>query len=317
MSIQIVPSRRQRGVALVLVLWLVTLLTVVASAFALSVRRESVLLRTARDRAEALALLDGALQYAWLRVSAPKPPSRWLSNGAVYEVIYGGGRVRLELRDEAGKVNMNQAQEALLIAVFSGAGLPSAEAARITDAVLDWRDADELRRVSGAEAEDYRLAGRDFGPRNRPFESVEELRAVLGVTPDLYQRVTPWLTVYSRQVGIDPRSAPSGLLSVLPGIDMGMLDALSRGDSDAAGRLPKSSGIPFVTGNNAAVGVRAQARLDNGSAAAVHAVLGQAGGQEGPAYLYWREKMDFMDNEMMLFERPVLETIRLDGGGTV
>jgi general secretion pathway protein K len=301
----------QRGVALILVLWLVTLLSVVASAFALSVRRESVLLRTARDHSEARALLDGALQYAWLRLRVPKSQGQWLSNGSVYEVVYGAGRVRLELRDEAGKVNLNLVKEPMLMAFFSAAGLSGTEAAKLTDAVADWRDADELRRLNGAEAEDYRLAGREFGPRNRLFEAVEELRAVLGMNPELYQRVAPWLTVYSGQAGIDPRAAPPGLLLALPGVDAGMLDALARGDKDAAGLLPKSSGVVFVSGNNAAVGMRAEARLENAGTTAVQAVLGRSGGR--PDYLYWREKMSSTDHETTLFERQALETVWLDG----
>ncbi|HLF97802.1 MAG TPA: type II secretion system protein GspK [Methylococcaceae bacterium] len=302
----------QRGVALILVLWLVTLLSVVASAFALSVRRESVLLRTARDRSEAQALVDGALQYAWLRLRASESVGRWLSNAAVYEVVYGAGRVRLELRDEAGKVNLNLVKEPMLNAFFTAAGLSSSEAAKLTDAVADWRDSDELRRLNGAEAEDYRLAGREFGPRNRPFEAVEELRAVLGMSPELYQRVAPWLTVYSGQAGIDPRSAPPELLLALPGVDAGMLDALAEGKQDAGGLLANASGITFAKGNNAAVAMRAEARLENGSATAVQAVLGRAGVGR-PAYLFWREKMSSTEHETSLFERQALETVRLDG----
>lgn len=304
--------RGQGGVALILVLWLVTLLSVVASAFALSVRRESVLLRTARDHSEARALLDGALQYAWLRLHVPKSHGQWLSNGAVYELVYGSGRVRLELRDEAGKVNLNLAKEPTLISLFMATGMSNSEAEKLTDAVFDWRDADELHRLNGAEAEDYRLAGREFGPRNHPFEAVEELRAVLGMSPDLYQRIAPWLTVYSGQAGIDPRAAPAELLLALPGVDAGMLDALAGGDKEAAGLLLKSSGMVFTTGNNAAVGMRAEARLENGSTTAVQAVLGRSGGGR-PVHLYWREKMNSTDHETSLFERQALETVWLDG----
>lgn len=302
----------QRGVALVLVLWLTALLSVVASAFALSVRRESVLLRTARDHSEARALLDGALQYAWLRLHLPESSGQWRSNGAIYEVVYGAGRVRLELRDEAGKVDLNRVKEPLLISLFMAAGVSSGEAEKLTGAAADWRDADELRRLNGAEAEDYRLAGQAFGPRNRPFEAVEELRAVLGMSSDLYQRVAPWLTVHSGQAGIDPRAAPPGLLRALPGVDAGMLDALAGGGKEAAGLLPKSSGMVFITGNNAAIGMRAEARLENGGATAVQAVLGRADGGR-PGYLYWREKMHSTDHETSLFERQARETVWLDG----
>lgn len=305
-------GRTQRGVALILVLWLATLLTVVAGALALSARRESVLLRTARDHSEARALLEGALQYAWLRLHVPKSRGQWLSNGEVYEVVYGMGRVRLELRDEAGRVNLNMAKDSVLTTVFMTAGLSDDEAAKLTDAVADWRDSDELRRLNGAEAEDYRQAGREFGPRNRPFEAVEELRAVLGMNAELYQRLAPWLTVYSGQAGVNPRAAPAELLQALPGADKRATRPEDSGDKSAGGLSPESSDVVFITGNQATVGVRAEALLANGGTAGVRAVLGRSASGR-PAYLYWREQMNSTGNETPLFAGETLETVWLDG----
>ena len=64
-------------------------------------------------------------------------------------------------------------------------------AQRTLEAILDWRDADDLKRPNGAEAPDYQAAGSKYVPTNSPFESVGELQRVLGVTPALMARIAP------------------------------------------------------------------------------------------------------------------------------
>lgn len=295
---------RERGVALVLVLWLVTLLTVMASAFALSSRRESQLSRTFRDRSVALALIEGALHYAMLRMAVGDVRTRWRADGSVYEVMYGGGRVRLELRDEAGKVDLNAASEATLQAVFGLAGMSPDAAGRIASVILDWRDGDELRRLNGAESEDYRLAGKDFGPTNRPFQAVEELQAVLGMPPDLYQRVEPWLTIYSHQSGADLASMPAGLLMALASTDAGLRDWLA--DRDPKKKKPaQSRGLKFVKGSGAVVNVRAEALLENGAQTSLQVVTGR-GGARGPRYMRWQEGNEGANNLFAMQPREIV-----------
>ena len=74
--------------------------------------------------------------------------------------------------------------EALLKGVFmSIGGLDDAAASAIVDAIVDWRDGDDLRRPSGAESGDYRAANSNYTPANANFETVGEMSRVLGVTP--------------------------------------------------------------------------------------------------------------------------------------
>ena len=62
---------------------------------------------------------------------------------------------------------------------------------------------DKLTRLrpNGAEEAAYRAAGLPWGPKNAPFETVEELQQVLGMTADIYKRVAPSLTTYSGEAG--------------------------------------------------------------------------------------------------------------------
>ncbi len=56
----------------------------------------------------------------------------------------------------------------------------------IVNAILDWIDSDEERRVGGAESADYQGLAVPYAARNAPMESVEELLQIQGITPVLF-----------------------------------------------------------------------------------------------------------------------------------
>ncbi|MEE2969905.1 MAG: hypothetical protein VX741_07205 [Pseudomonadota bacterium] len=121
------------------------------------------------------------------------------------------------------------------------------------DAIAYFRDKDDLERLNGAEDSAYSAAGREYGPKNARFETVDELRRVLGVTPDIYRRLAPLVTVHSGRRGINPVTAPHALLLALPGGDPGQIDDLVAGRMPGAGgtgpsilqAIPKIAGISF------------------------------------------------------------------------
>jgi len=141
------------------------------------------------------------------------------------------------------------------------------EAAALVDVIGDWRDPDDLKRLNGAEAEDYRHASYPYGPRNAPFESIDELGQVIGMSEDLLERLRPALTVFSRRPVPNAGIAPRAVLLVLPGIGAGKIDdALAArgkpaGDAGNAGSalLGTSSSIADLTGR--VFTIRARARI--------------------------------------------------------
>ncbi len=217
--------RRQDGVALVLVLWAITLLAVIAGNFAFSMRSEAQIARNLVSTAQAHALADAGIQRAWLELmKPPTDPLRWQANGLVHEFIFQGGAIRVALEDESGKIDLNTAAEPLLKGLFVSAGLSEDASVSLLDAVLDWRDTDKLKRLHGAEDEDYRTAGKSYAPSDAPFETVDELQRVLGMTPELYRKLAPALTVHSRQPGINTAVASREVLLAIPGINPAMVD---------------------------------------------------------------------------------------------
>ncbi|MEO7107060.1 MAG: hypothetical protein ABIZ09_11840 [Rhodoferax sp.] len=217
--------KRQRGVALILVLWVITLLSVIAGNFAFSMRGEAQIARNLLSTAQAQAQADAGVQRAWYELIKPVTQvQRWMGNGLAHELTFDGGVVRVSIQDESGKIDINTASEALLLGLFRSVGLSDDAAVALADCVQDWRDSDNLRRLHGAEEDEYVAAGKSYVPTNAPFETIDELQRVLGMTPELFHKLEPSLTVYSKQAGVNVAIAPRGALLAIPGVTPELVD---------------------------------------------------------------------------------------------
>jgi general secretion pathway protein K len=272
-------KRHQSGVALVLVLWVVTLLAVIAGNFAFSMRGEAQIARNLLSTAQAQAQADAGVQRAWFELM--KPPTdlqRWQGNGFAHELVLDDAELRVTILDESGKIDLNFASDALLKGLFVSVGLSEEASVALLDAVLDWRDADKFKRLHGAEEEDYLGAGRDYVPSNAPFETVDELQRVLGMTPELYRKLAAALTVYSRQPGINAAVAGREVLLAIPGVNPAMVDQyLEQRQMLVAAdqKVPPFAGAgPFASAatSSAAYSVRSEAKRADGTTYVRHAV---------------------------------------------
>ena len=208
----------QRGLALVTVLWVLMLLSLIAASFTRTVRTEINLTRNLIESAKAVALADAGVYRAVLGLFAPVNQGGWRVDDTVYAWAYGGGEIRVSVQDEGGKIDLNKGQDALLRILFNSLGLEDQESAALVDAIVDFRDPDDLRRLNGAEDGDYALAGLAHDAKDAPFEAVEELHQVLGMTPALYDRVAPSLTVYSGLRSPHLATAPPAVLDFLSAV---------------------------------------------------------------------------------------------------
>jgi general secretion pathway protein K len=202
-------------------------------------------------------------------LSRPHLPEAWAPDGRPHTWSDGGARITITAVDETSKIDLNSANDALLKGLMTQVGgLDSDAAAHVVDAILDWRDTDDLRRPNGAEAADYRAAGLKYGPSNAPFESVGEFGRVLGVTPELYQRVARSLTVFSRQPGVNPTTAAREVLLALPNATPELVDQYLGARMDALeANLPVPLFPPaqgFGVGAVAVWRIHAEATLPDG-----------------------------------------------------
>ncbi|NJN46353.1 MAG: general secretion pathway protein GspK [Candidatus Competibacteraceae bacterium] len=158
----------------------------------------------------------------------------------------------------------------------------------VLDAIEDWRDPDDLRRLNGAESEDYKAAGRAVGPTNMPFSSVEELQQVLGITTPIYLNLVPWLTVHSYQPGIDPTVASATVLHAMPGVDPAVVDdyVAARTESFAEGQPPPPPPAlgPYLSPSRGlAYHITVEAQLDTGVTTSISTVISLQGQTPRPA----------------------------------
>ncbi len=322
-------SPNQSGIALVIVLWVLALLAVVAVSFTTATRSQANLVRNLVENAKAEALADAGVYRATLGLLEPlsrqkKPVGSererllqrrpelkkvllpeagdtlgpetdhgWRVDGTVYAWRFAGGEVLISIQDEGGKIDLNAAPDELLQGLFVSVGVEEDEASALMDAIADFRDEDDLRRLNGAEDRDYAAAGLPWGAKDAPFEAIEELQQVLGMTPVLYEAVAPALTVHTGQKGIDPKSAPREVLLALPGSAAEGVDAYLA----ARAAAPEGAGPAFLGAEGFTARsrrriytIRAAARTESGAIFVREAVVRLTRGANQPFRFHaWKQ----------------------------
>lgn len=207
--------RREEGFALVSVLWIVALLGLAALAAAGQARRGMDEARLIASLAQARAAADaGAARAAFALLLADaghaEPPATDGSPTVIEDV-------EIAVTDQGGLVDLNAAEPETLAAMLESLGVAAARAAALADAVADWRDEDDLARLNGAEATAYRRAGLAWRPRDGLFQTVDELRLVLGMDEGLFAVVAPLVTVHGDRPLVDIAVAPEPVLLATQG----------------------------------------------------------------------------------------------------
>ena len=220
--------RRDDGVILLAVLWLALFLAVAMGSMATLAQKARFRSETEERRAQMEALADGALTLVAMRLANGDAETieATRSGDPVHFTLFAAA-VRAQIVPEGDKVDLNAADHAALTELFSDVGSDAATASAQAAAVLDFRDNNDLRRASGAEALRYRAAGLSHGPRNGRFADVGELALVYGVDALTAEKAARRATVFggratarraslarrlSRRATVDP-TAPTRVMS--------------------------------------------------------------------------------------------------------
>src|SRR4030042_2890855 len=140
--------RANRGVALLLVLWALVLLGTLALGFSWSMRTEAMAARNGIDETRAYFQARTGVNRAVVLL-ASLPADNVLAAtiaGADGDASYEG-----RMESESGKMDVNLVGEEVLLETLKKGGFPEEEAEGVRDAILDWRDEDDVPRPSGAE----------------------------------------------------------------------------------------------------------------------------------------------------------------------
>lgn len=217
---------KQRGVALILVLWVLSILTLMAGSFSKAMRRESAGVMTIRANAEANAQAQAGIALAQAMMLHEDETKRWRVDGSIYEIETENATMRIRLLSETGKIDINSVAVQLLHQVLLNAPLETQAQLELENAILDWRDEDDTTRPFGAEKPEYKAAKLSYAPRNKPFRSLEELQMVRGLDAEVFAWMQPLFTVYAAgQTEVDLNLATRDVLNVLPEVDTNLLEA--------------------------------------------------------------------------------------------
>lgn len=248
------PIRSERGVIAITVLWILAVLGILSIGLGRQAELELSLARSAADKLQGKYAVRGAVSYAMARVAADaakdkeqkadtlyqcavffdgdESPQSVFENIAVgeakvdigywAELSGAGARFYYGLEDERGRININllNTQTAkILIQLIELLGYDEQAAQTITFSSIDWRDSDSnlSQNEYGAEDDHYMSLSEPYHTKNRPFENVEELLLVRGMTPEIFAKIKNYVTVYPKQgnFAININTAPAVVIQAM------------------------------------------------------------------------------------------------------
>jgi len=239
-------AQQSRGMVLVSVLWLLVLLMMLAATMARAIATEQQLVANLVGSAKARAAAEAGA-YLGMLARIQHDAESWPADGRAKNFRIGDVDVSVRCYDAAGRIDLNTASAELLQGLLDAADVPSDQGEALVDAILDWRDPDSLQRLHGAEDDDYRAMGRDYGARDGAFTRVDELQLVAGMQRKLFMQLRPALTVYARHAGINPRFASPLALRAVPGVSDKAVDMFvhERTAADSVANIPAApDGMP-------------------------------------------------------------------------
>ena len=227
---------RSQGIALVTVLWVIVLLALLATAISTSSRSTGQLTSNIRYASQGKYAAEAGVQWAYWGLLAPADQVSWLADGSIHEMFLADMLVQVAVVDENGKIDLNMATEEMLRALLVAAEVDEERIDSLVDAILDWRDDDDLVRLNGAEDDDYLQAGLAWGARDGPFQSIYELKQVMGMDEQVFIDIRNSVTVYSGKVTVNPLVAPKLVLIALSEMDEDQAEQHVGGARDAVAR---------------------------------------------------------------------------------
>jgi len=220
MATPAVPRQRarihnDRGIALLLVLWVIALLTVICAEFSWTMRSETVITRNFRDGEQAGYAAEAGINKAIVELmkNLARPKARstlepagaedleqeelepaWEAGIGPIPFSFGEYSCAVSIEDENNKIGINaflreaKKNPAKLKALLNEKiGLEGEERDTVADAMIDWWDADhEITGVNGAEQDYYRSLDEPHECRDGDLPIIEELLLVKGIDEQVF-----------------------------------------------------------------------------------------------------------------------------------
>ncbi|RJP84111.1 MAG: hypothetical protein C4518_19595 [Desulfobacteraceae bacterium] len=204
-----------KGVALLMVLWVLMLLTVIVGEFCFAMKTRVNITRNFKESTQAyyiaVAGLNQAIEQTLRELMTPRrlvsveeedaeeTAVEWRINADMPPVAFGSGTFETRIENESGKININLADRGMLMAMLGSLDMDDEEKDVIADSIMDWRDTDRNHRINGAENDYYQSLPEPYDCKDGDFDSKEELLKVRGVTPEIYEQgLAAYVTVFPK-----------------------------------------------------------------------------------------------------------------------
>lgn len=234
------PLVSSRGIALLMVLWVLMILMVIVLSFSYLTRTEALGTLAFRNSVTKEFMAEAGIQRAVMEViyrnqNRTLPPVEgqevWRLDASPHTIQTETGHYTVSVIDESGKVDINKTPELILKNILLNRGLKEEDADTIVDSIQDWRDPDDLHRLHGAESDYYMSLKNPYKARNADFETMEELLLVKGVTAELLyggggKGLIDIFTINAKTGKINLNAAPREVLMAIPGMTAELADAL-------------------------------------------------------------------------------------------
>ncbi len=206
------PLPSSRGIALIQVLILSTVLSVVMLSMNFQVREHLKMAEAAEKYANTLLELRSAesevmfqlLTEEWqlLPALSVEKGINWNFHGKEFQV----GKVSVNLQDTSGLMNVSAMDRKVLQHLMAN----KASADALVAVLKDWQDPDSRPSDQGAEQDSYPPS---VQVRNSGIQFIEELQLIQGMTPQLYNQLVPLTSFFTR--GINVNQQPDALWQLI------------------------------------------------------------------------------------------------------
>ncbi|HTZ18069.1 MAG TPA: general secretion pathway protein GspK [Dissulfurispiraceae bacterium] len=225
----------QKGIALMLVIWILAILMTVVLSVSYMTKVENRSTMAFKEGVEEKFLAEAGVEraaeeimYRRINLNVPieegKDTNIWKTDGTLNTFPLETGTCLVRIIDESGKIDINKVPDIILKGLLTNLGVKDEDADVIVDSIEDWRDADDLTRLNGAESDYYMSLPVPYKAKNADFDSIEELLLVRGITPELLygtgnkSGLADFITVYSGNGTINVNAAPKEVLMAIPGM---------------------------------------------------------------------------------------------------
>jgi len=242
------------GIALIIVMCAIVILSMLAAAFAYSMKVETKLAQNSDSEQQLLWLGRSGVELASYVLSqemtirsepydslnqiwaggpgGPGETNSVLSGLSLDNYPVGDGTVSVKIVDLERKANINTANTTVIQQALTLMGVNANDMSVVSDSILDWIGPPGPARVAGAEDEYYQALAVPYHVKNAPMDNLSELMLVRGVTPELYwgsnaTNHTPSVFQHKLGVGTAPGEEPDypfGLAEIFTPISSGKIN---------------------------------------------------------------------------------------------